>query len=277
VKLAKKTGFIVIPQGFGEAVSHRMQTGRGKIPLVLGYDKTQPGYGATLHGALNAAASAFFQVESPLAPEVKSIARAIKNPVMNWIAPSMIILGLMILIPTSAGRLVRDKQSGFLSRLLTTPTSAFNFIIGYSIPFIVVGITSVPLYLAIALLLGLEIVGSLPLAFLLYLIVAVICVGWGMIISSLARTSEQVDGLSWLMIIPLAAISGLWFSTEQMPSYMKLFASLFPFKYAAEASRDIINRAGGWEAIGADFLFLLLWAGLAFIGGIILFRRSMGR
>lgn len=277
VKQSKEVGYILIPEGFGKAVSLKQQGGEGKIPLAMGYDETQPGFGPALHSTLSSIALAFFQIDLPLALEVRAGIRAVDNPVMNWIAPSLIILGLMILIPTAAGRLVRDRQSGFLARLLTTPARPWDFILGYSLPFVLVGIMLVPLYLVVALLLGLEILGSLPLAFLLYFLVATVCVGISMVIASLARTPEQVEGGSWLLIMPLAAISGVWFPTEQMPGYIRGLASIFPFKYAAEASREIINRAGGWEAVGGDFLFILGWTVAAFALGVILFRRQMAR
>ncbi|MBI4295392.1 MAG: ABC transporter permease [Chloroflexi bacterium] len=277
VKQASKVAFIVLPEGFGDAVVQRQQDGQGKVPLSLGYDATQPGYGPALHSTLTSIAMAFFGVEAPLDIDVRSNIAALKNPTMNWVAPSLIILGLMTLISTTAGRLVRDRQGGFTTRLLTTPVRPLEFVLAYSLPFILVGILSVPIYLVMGRLLGLEILGSLPLAFALYFVSAIVCVGIGMVVASVVRTAEQAEGFAWLIIVPLAAVSGVWFPTEQMPAYMRTFAGIFPFKYAAAASRDVINQAGSWQSVGPDFLVLVGWTVVAFGAGVFLFRRSMAR
>lgn len=277
VKQANKVAFIVMPKGFGAAAIQRQQGGQAKVPLVLGYDATQPGYGPALHSSLNSLALAFFGVEVPLDIDVKSNIAALKNPTMNWVAPSLIILGLMTLISTTAGRLVRDRQGGFTTRVLTTPVRPLEFVLAYSLPFVMVGILSVPIYLVMGRLLGLQILGSLALAFLLYLVVALVSVGIGMVVAAVVRTAEQAEGFAWLIIIPMAAISGVWFPTDQMPSYMKTLAAIFPFKYAAAASREVINQSGGWQAVGPDFLVLAVWTVAAFGIGVFLFRRSMAR
>jgi len=75
--------------------------------------------------------------------------------------------------------------------------------------------------------------------------------------------------------MPLAIISGVWFSTEMMPSYLRIVARAFPFAHAVDASRAVLTRGVGLEAVSGDLLFLVGWAVVIFSIGIILFRRSM--
>jgi ABC-2 type transport system permease protein len=75
--------------------------------------------------------------------------------------------------------------------------------------------------------------------------------------------------------MPLAIISGVWFSIEAMPSYIQTLAYAFPFAHAVDASRTVITRGVGLEAISGDVLFLVGWAIGIFILGIILFGRTM--
>lgn len=277
VKLGRETGFILIPQGFEETVIKKRLTGEGEIHLIIGYDPTHPLVAAGLHITLHRIGSSFFGFDTPLKVEVKNPLPEVKRPIINRIAPSLIIFGLMILITTVSSTIVRHKQTGFLTRLATTPARPWEFVLGYSLPFTLVGLASIPLYLAIAIALGMKIVGSLPFAILLYLLFAVLCVGIGMIVGSLTKTYEQAQGLSWLIIIPLSAISGVWYPTEGMPGYIKALANIFPFKYAVEASRNLISRGGGWEAISIDFPFIFIWMVFSFALGIMLFRRAIVR
>jgi len=60
-----------------------------------------------------------------------------------------------------------------------------------------------------------------------------------------------------------------------MPSYLRTVAYVFPFAHTIDASRAILIRGVGLEAVGYDILFLAGWAVAIFALGVILFRRSM--
>ncbi|GAI46002.1 unnamed protein product, partial [marine sediment metagenome] len=49
----------------------------------------------------------------------------------------------------------------------------------------------------------------------------------------------------------------------------------FPYAHAIDASRAILIRGVGLEAVSSDLLFLVGWAVGIFAIGVILFRRSM--
>jgi ABC-2 type transport system permease protein len=96
-----------------------------------------------------------------------------------------------------------------------------------------------------------------------------------MIVASLTKSENQGESLSWLFSIPLALISGVWFSAEFMPTYIQTFAKAFPFIHAVDAARAVITRGVGFEAISGDVFFLVGWAAGIFALGIILFGRTM--
>jgi len=75
--------------------------------------------------------------------------------------------------------------------------------------------------------------------------------------------------------MPLAMLSGCWFSVELMPSYLRTVAYAFPYAHSIDASRGILIRGVGVGGINSDLLFLVGWTVVIFIIGIILFRRSM--
>jgi len=159
--------------------------------------------------------------------------------------------------------------------LLTTPTRPWEFISAYSICLFAVGIAQIIIFMVVAVLFGLDIVGSAGLVFLVFTLTALCCIGIGMIISSLTKSENQADPLSWLIAMPLAMLSGCWFSIEFMPSWLQSIANAFPFSHAIEASRSILSRGTGFEAVTSDFLFLVIWTVIVFAAGILLFRRKM--
>jgi ABC-2 type transport system permease protein len=194
---------------------------------------------------------------------------------MDFIAPGIIIFGLMIMIPTPPRIMLRDKESRFLYRLLPTPARPWEFITGYSMGLAVIAVVQIITFILLGWLFGMDIVGNIGLAFGVFLLTAVCSIGIGMIVASLTKSENQGESLSWLFSIPLALVSGVWFSAEFMPTYIQTFAKAFPFIHAVDAARAVITRGVGFEAISGDVFFLIGWAIGIFILGIILFGRTM--
>jgi len=139
----------------------------------------------------------------------------------------------------------------------------------------IIAIIQVVLFILLGWLFGMDIVGNIWLAFAIFALTALCSIGIGMIAASLAKSENQGESLSWLFSMPLAMISGVWFSIEFLPSYIRFFADLFPYSHAVSASRAVITRGVGMEAISGDFIFLVVWTVVVFIIGTFLFQRSM--
>ena len=105
---------------------------------------------------IEAVGSEFLGIAPPLNVELKGTESKIKNEVVNFFAPGIAVFGLMILIATGAGMIAGDREKGFLARMLTTPAKPWDFILGYSLPFIPVLIISTLIYLGVGMAMGLN-------------------------------------------------------------------------------------------------------------------------
>jgi ABC-2 type transport system permease protein len=260
--------YLLIPSGF-QAAQHGNQT----INLELVYKAADPMTGLQLKPVIEAVGSQFLGVAPPLNVELKGTESKIKNPAVNFYFPGIAVYGLMILISTAAGIIAGDRERGFLSRMFTTPAKPWDFILGYSLPFIPVLIVSTLIYLGVGMALGLTIVGNLGYAFLLFFLIGLCSIGIGMIVGSLVK-SESQTGISWIFIVPMAMISGAWFTVDRMPSAIRSIAGALPFIHAIDASRAVLNGSS-FSAIIIDIYWLVGWAVVLFAVGIVLFRRTM--
>jgi ABC-2 type transport system permease protein len=275
LRFGELDAYVVIPPGFGEQVSQNWQGEKADITLEMTYDESDVMVSEQLISIINTVARAFARIEIPLTINANPIHIETEITYVDFIGPGIIIFGLLILIPTSARMVVRDKEKGFMSRLLTTPTRPVDFILGYSLYMVVIAIAQIIIFVVLARLLGMDIVGNVWLAFLIFFLAGLCSIGVGMVIASLSKTEQQAEPLCWLISMPLAMLSGCWFSIEMMPSYLRGFAYAFPYAHAIGASRGVLIRGVGMEAINSDFFFLIGWAVVIFAIGIILFRRSM--
>jgi ABC-2 type transport system permease protein len=260
--------YLFIPPGFAE-VTQAQQA----VNLTLAYKNADPMLGLRIKPVIEAVGSAFLGVSPPLTVELRGTESKIKNEAVNFYAPGIVVYGLMILISTAAEIIAGDREKGFLARMFTTPARPWDFILGYSLPFIPVLIVSTVIYLGVGMAMGLTIVGNLGYAFLIFFLIGLCSIGIGMIVGSLVKSESQA-GVAWLFIVPIAMISGAWFSVEGMPSAIKSIAGALPFIHAMDASRAIINGAA-LSPVLLDIYWLVGWAVVLFAAGITLFRRTM--
>ena len=275
LKFGDLIAYIVIPQGFSEQISQNWQGEETHITLDITYDESDFMLSEQIISIIDTVTRSFARIEIPITINANPIHIETEITYIDFIAPGIIIFGLLILIPTSARMMVRDKEKGFLPRLLTTPARPLDFVSGYSLCLVAIAIGQIIIFIAAAWGFGMDIVGSLWLAFLIFFLVGLSSIGIGMVVASLSKSENQAEPLCWLFAMPLAMLSGCWFSTEMLPSYIRNVARAFPYAHAIDASRGVLIRGVGLEAISYDFLFLVGWAMIIFIIGVLLFRRSM--
>jgi ABC-2 type transport system permease protein len=268
LKDGKISFYLSIPAGFG-AANRTQQT----INLELVYREADPMIGLQLKPIIEAVGSQFLGVTPPVNVQLTGAATEIKNPAVNFYFPGIAVYGLMILISTAAGIIAGDRERGFLIRMFTTPARPWDFILGYSLPFIPVLLISAAIYFGVGMGLGLTVVGNLGYAFLIFFLIGLCSIGIGMIVGSLVK-SESQTGISWIFIVPMAMISGAWFTVDRMPSAIRSIAGALPFVHAIDASRAIINGSS-FSAITLDLYWLAGWTVVLFATGILLFRRTM--
>ncbi|MFC1945076.1 ABC transporter permease, partial [Chloroflexota bacterium] len=247
------------------------------VELELVYDETDPMLPFRVQPVIKEAGLGFMEVPIPLDVVLSEGKVAIEDEYINSLVTGMAVFGLMILITSVGGIMVKDREKGFLTRLMTCPARPSDFIFGYTLPFIPVIIVSAAVYLGVGMLMGLSIVGNFGLAFLILFITGLCCLGIGMIVGTVAMSEEQASGAPMLFIVPIAMISGAWWSVEQIPSAIKGIAEALPFLHAIDASRDVITRGVGLSGVLTDLYWLVGWTVAIFALGVILFRRSMAR
>ncbi len=267
--------YIVLPEGFGQQVSQIWQGADGNIELNITYDESDLLVSEQIVSTINAVTRNFAGINIPITINANPINIETEITNIDFIAPGIIIFGLLIMIPTSGRIMLRDKESRFLHRMLTTPTRPWEFIASYSLSMVLIAIAQIVIFILLGWLFGMDIIGSIWLAFAVFLLAAICSIGIGMVVASLSKSENQGESLSWLFSMPLAIVSGVWFSSDFMPSYMRVFADIFPFSHAVDASRAVITRGAGMEAISGDFFFLVGWAAGIFIIGTVLFARTM--
>jgi len=194
---------------------------------------------------------------------------------LERVTVGMTVFGLLWLMTLAAGKIAGDKETGFLRRLRTTPTRALEFVLAYSIPPILVSVFQILFVFGVALLLGLTWQENTYLVFLVLFLCGLSTIGLGMILSSFTSNREQVEGVTILILLPLAFLSGTFMPLEILPPWASVIGSNAYTGQAIKAGTSILVDNAGLETIIPELRNLGIWATSLFFLGVLCFRRNI--
>lgn len=152
----------------------------------------------------------------------------------------------------------RDHGWGTWDRLRATPAGSVDILVGKVAPNVT--LTAVQLLLLFLLggpLFGLEITGSWPALLLLVVVLALSLSAFGLLVTSVCRTMNQLNAVGSVGGMALALLGGAWVPVETMPGWAQAVAPALPTYWAMEGFRDVILEGGGFAAVGFPVLVLL--------------------
>jgi ABC-2 type transport system permease protein len=173
---------------------------------------------------------------------------------------------------------LRERVGGTLERLLATPVSRAEIVLGYSLGFGFFATLQVTLVLAFVLArlqipavgplpefaigLGVRTIGNPLIAYLLVLVLGLGAVSLGIFLSTFARSELQILEFIPLVIVPQGVLGGFFWPIDQLPGLLQPVARILPVTYAIDGLRQVMI-AGADLASGQVLLDLGVLAGIA--------------
>ncbi|HDR7613742.1 TPA: ABC transporter permease [Bacillus mycoides] len=168
---------------------------------------------------------------------------------------------------------VRERLSGTLERLLSTPVRRWEIVVGYIIGFgIFAFIQSIIIVSFSVYILDLYVAGSIWLTLLITCMLSLTALTLGTFLSAYANNEFQMIQFIPLVIVPQVFFSGL-FPMESMNTWLQMLGELFPLTYGADAMRQVMIRNQGFAEIAVDLTVLFLFSLLFAVGNIFALKK----
>lgn len=169
----------------------------------------------------------------------------------------MLLIGGMI----AALNIVREKEIGTQEQLNVTPIRKHEFILGKLTPFVIIGMVQFTMGLLVGVFLfDIPIEGSLLLIYGFAFLFLLLCVGLGLLISTISETQQQAMFAVFFCLVLFILLSGLFSSTEDMPQWAQYLNLLNPLRYIIEAGRNVLLKGSTLRDMQTQFIALLLMA-----------------
>jgi len=208
--------------------------------------------------------------ESALQAGINFQPRVWYNPELdssNFLVPGLIGFILMLTATLSTAlSLVREAERGTLEQLRVAPLRSPEILIGKTLPYLVIALTSVVgILIAARLLFGVAVRGSYVDLFAITVLYLTAGFAWGLLISTIADSQAIAFQIGVMTsILPTLLLSGFIFPIHNMPLVLQLITRIVPARYYLVVLRGIILKGAGlapyWDQIAAlaTFTFVIL-------------------
>ena len=200
--------------------------------------------------------------------------RVLYNPELlssNFMIPGMIAMILQfITVFLTSTAIVRERERGTIEQLIVTPIKPHELIIGKMVPYILIAFWDTLEVLTVGVFwFHVPMNGSVALLLLLCAVLLMSSLGLGLFISTIARTQQEAQLLTYFTMLPTIFLSGFFFPIDAMPRVLQVFSYLVPLRYFLIIVRGIVLKGIGAESLIPEIAAI----GLFGIGILIISAR----
>ncbi|MBF6078481.1 ABC transporter permease [Nocardia beijingensis] len=193
------------------------------------------------------------------------------NPVSLFDRVGISMLGILpfiVMFLITAIAMQRERTSGTLERLLSTPLTKLDLLAGYGTAFSLAAAAQATVACLVSFgLLGLGSAGSPAWVVLIAVVDAVCGVALGLLASAFARTEFQAVQFMPVVVAPQIFLCGLLVPRGQLPDWLEVISNVMPLSYAVDALQQVSTHP---EVTGE------MWRDLAIVTGFAIVALCLG-
>ena len=195
----------------------------------------------------------------------------------NFYVPGVIasIVMLVTLLLTSMS-VVREKEMGTMEQIIVTPITSAEFIIGKTMPSIILGFVNMIFVTLISVFwFDIPVRGSIVTLLVANGFFLMTTIGAGLFISTLSDTQQQAMMSAFFFYLPAVLLSGFMFPIANMPDVVQAFTYLNPLRYFLIVIRGIFLKGVGVAILWPQMLALFVLGSLVLTMAVKRFHKNI--
>lgn len=187
--------------------------------------------------------------------------------------PLLALFPFILMFVITSITTLRERRSGTLERLMTTPLGKTDFIIGYGLAFALMATLQAAITVSFAVgVCGLSVEGPVWQLGLVAVVDAILGTALGLLASAFARTEFQAVQFMPLFVFPQIILGGLFMPRDAMPDVLTAISDWLPLSYAIDAINAVTAGDSGAE-VYVPLLIVAAFALAALVLASLTLRR----
>ncbi len=184
------------------------------------------------------------------------------------------VLPFAVLFLVTSIAMQRERSTGTLERLLSTPIGKPALLFGYGTAFGLLAAASSAIAATVAIgPLGVDVAGSAGVVVVVAVASGLLGVGLGLLASAFARTEFQAVQFMPIVVVPQLFLCGLLVPRDQLPSWLEAISNVLPLSYAVDALKLVLTEPAVGERGVWDIAVVLGCAAVALLLAAATLRR----
>jgi ABC-2 type transport system permease protein len=222
----------------------------------------------------------------------QGMAQAARNPVdldqriwynpdlksVNFYIPGLIAVIMMQISATLTSlAIVSEKEQGTMEGLIVSPIRKNELMLGKVLPYVIVAFLDVIIVTVVGFFLfGVMVKGDYLLLLLCAFIYLLGAMGFGILISTAAKSSQEAMQLATLTtMLPSILLSGFIFPVGNMPWALQALSLIIPARYFIDILRAIYLKGVGLDCFWQPFVLMTLLAVFNLYSSIRSFKKRL--
>jgi ABC-2 type transport system permease protein len=200
--------------------------------------------------------------------------RAGEGNYIEFLAPGIILMSVLMTGMFSGVDIIWDKQFGFLKETLVAPVSRFEIVLGKTLGGATVAVIQGIIVFLLTLVMGfrLQTMADIFPAFVFVFLVALLFTSLGTAIASILEDMQGFQLIMNFLVMPTVFLSGAFFPLKGLPRAIEFLTKINPLTYGMDGLRGALINVSTYP-IYMD-LFILSVVTLVLLGiGSYLFSK----
>lgn len=195
--------------------------------------------------------------------------------VFDRIGPALLgVFPFVVMFLVTSVATLRERTSGTLERLLTTPLRKADLIGGYALAFGAAAVVQALVAVGFSVwVCGLDVTGPTALLVVVAVADAVLGTALGLLASGFARTEFQAVQFMPAVVLPQFLLCGLIVPRDDLPVVLHSLSDVLPLSYAVDAMTALTTSSASAPTAGRDLLVIAGFALVALALGSLTLRR----
>ncbi|HYN30134.1 MAG TPA: ABC transporter permease [Dermatophilaceae bacterium] len=199
------------------------------------------------------------------------------TPVFDRVGPALLgVFPFVVMFIVTSVATLRERTSGTLERLLTTPLAKADFMVGYALAFGVMAVLQALVATTFAVwVCDLDVAGPLALLVVIALADALLGTALGLFVSGFASSEFQAVQFMPAFVLPQFLLCGLLVPRDELPDVLAAVSNVLPLSYAVDAMTSVATVADATPEVLPDLAVILGFVvGSLLLGSLTLRRRT---
>src|SRR5208283_4229544 len=183
---------------------------------------------------------------------------------------------LILVINLTAFAVVREREIGTLEQVMVTPIRRWEFIMGKTIPFFLIGCFDAAIISLLGTLwFGVPFRGKLGVLAMGVVAFIFASLGLGLLISTISANQQQAMITSFFFTMPMITLSGFATPSSSMPKFFQELTYLNPMRYVMVLLRSVYLKGVGFDILWPQIAAMAASAVILLGVSVLRFHKSL--